>query len=149
MEKPVNTFKIVCISDTHDKINELKNLPEGDVLIHAGDFTHKSSLEEIEMFNKWLSKQPHPIKIVIAGNHDILFDIENNQLRAKAKGFPVSKDQCAQARKLLTNCTYLQDSFITVHGYKIYGSPWTPYHRGLAFNASEDLIKEIWKNYEQ
>jgi predicted phosphodiesterase len=31
-------MKIVCISDTHEKHKQL-NLPKGDVLIHAGDFT--------------------------------------------------------------------------------------------------------------
>lgn len=31
-------MKIVCISDTHEKHKQL-DLPDGDVLIHAGDFT--------------------------------------------------------------------------------------------------------------
>ena len=31
-------MKIVCISDTHEKHKQL-DLPKGDVLIHAGDFT--------------------------------------------------------------------------------------------------------------
>jgi len=31
-------MRIVCIADTHEKHKQVK-LPEGDILIHAGDFT--------------------------------------------------------------------------------------------------------------
>ncbi len=26
----------------------------------------------------------------------------------------------------LTNCIYLEDSFVILHGLKIYGTPWQP-----------------------
>ena len=29
-------------------------------------------------------------------------------------------------KRLLTNCVYLEDSWIELYGYKIYGSPWCP-----------------------
>jgi len=46
---------------------------------------------------------------------------------------------------MLTNCIYLEDSSTTVHGYKIYGSPWTPYFFGWAFNAQRGKeCAEIW-----
>jgi hypothetical protein len=34
------SLKIVCISDTHGKHRNLK-VPDGDVLVHAGDITSK------------------------------------------------------------------------------------------------------------
>lgn len=34
------SLKIVCISDTHNKHRNLK-VPDGDVLVHAGDITSK------------------------------------------------------------------------------------------------------------
>lgn len=36
--------RIVCISDTH---NSTVKLPDGDVLIHAGDLTNQGSYSEV------------------------------------------------------------------------------------------------------
>jgi len=33
-------------------------------------------VEEVAKFNHWLSRLPHPHKILIAGNHDWLFEKE-------------------------------------------------------------------------
>ena len=39
-------MKVVCISDTHGHHEKL-DLPEGDLIIHSGDFSaHLSSVEE-------------------------------------------------------------------------------------------------------
>lgn len=39
-EKPPGCTRFVCISDTHGKQNSMKfPVPEGDVLIHSGDFS--------------------------------------------------------------------------------------------------------------
>ena len=51
-----------------------KKLPDGDILIHAGDFTRCGHLSEVREFNAWLKSQPHKHKIVIAGNHELSFD---------------------------------------------------------------------------
>jgi hypothetical protein len=64
----------VIISDTHSKHDEISSLPAGDVLIHCGDFTRKGYLSEIQAFAAWLAKQPHPHKLVIAGNHELTLD---------------------------------------------------------------------------
>lgn len=69
-------IRFVCISDTHGLHSHL-NIPSGDVLIHAGDFTNIGEPEITQEFNQWLGKLPHPTKVVIAGNHDLCFDIEN------------------------------------------------------------------------
>ena len=43
------------MSDTHSMTSKLKNpIPEGDVFIHAGDFTNKGTLEEVRAFNSWI-----------------------------------------------------------------------------------------------
>ena len=62
---------IVCISDTH---NYQPDLPPGDILIHAGDLTENGSFDELHAQFTWLNSQPHPHKLVIAGNHDFLLD---------------------------------------------------------------------------
>ena len=54
--------------------NEQPNLPNGDILLHLGDFAidkgGTARRNAIERFDRWLSRQPHSVKIVIRGNHD-------------------------------------------------------------------------------
>ncbi|PWN17863.1 Metallo-dependent phosphatase [Microstroma glucosiphilum] len=64
--------RVVMISDTHG--NELKDVPDGDILLHAGDLTRLGSTEELQEQVDWLCSLPHPIKVVIAGNHDYALD---------------------------------------------------------------------------
>ena len=50
---------LVCISDTHTaKIL----LPEGDILIHAGDLTYKGKTSEIKDQLDWLSSYKNYFK---------------------------------------------------------------------------------------
>ena len=56
--------RIVCISDTH---NQTPKLPQGDVLIHAGDMTKQGSRHELERTVRWLESTDFEAKIVIAG----------------------------------------------------------------------------------
>lgn len=117
-------MKIVCISDTHEH-HERIAVPEGDVLVHAGDFTWTGSEGSIKEFNEWLGTLPHKYKIIIAGNHDWLFQREPERARA-----------------LITNAHYLEDSEVTIEGVKFYGSPWQPEFHNWAFNlprGSKDL----------
>lgn len=66
-------MKVVCISDTHG-LHDGVEVPEGDLLIHAGDITNVGKMELVRSFNDWLATLPHPHKIVIAGNHDFCFE---------------------------------------------------------------------------
>ena len=50
-------LRFVCISDTHSLTDEMPTaIPNGDILLHAGDFTCRGHIEEIEKFNKFLGK---------------------------------------------------------------------------------------------
>ena len=61
-------------------------IPEGDILIHAGDFTRCGNLQEVREFNTWLGTLPHKHKIVIAGNHELSFDQEfRNKMQKSAQ----------------------------------------------------------------
>jgi len=67
-------IRIVCISDTHGQHAKL-SVPDGELLVHAGDFmAFGDRPREIVDFNHWLCKQPHQYKVVIAGNHDLMFE---------------------------------------------------------------------------
>ena len=68
--------RFVIVSDTHSKHSQLV-LPEGDVLLHTGDFTKLGTLKEVKKFSNWLGRQGgFKFRVVIAGNHEYTFDLE-------------------------------------------------------------------------
>ncbi|VDM61484.1 unnamed protein product [Angiostrongylus costaricensis] len=125
LDTPVfdNKVRFVCISDTHDKLDEfLSIIPDGDVLIHAGDFTNYGDLGEVIKFNAEIGELPHKYKLVVPGNHELGFEdgeAMNEKLLAGLSMLGISK-----AYELLSNCTYLCDRSVEVYGIKIYGAPW-------------------------
>jgi Icc-related predicted phosphoesterase len=109
--------RVIFVSDTH---NELHNVvvPDGDVLIHCGDMTDFGKREELERFNQQFMTYPHPTKVVIPGNHDLLLFDEPD------------------ARDLFdSSIHYLVDSAVVVHGLKIHGHPWVAGMGEGNFNA--------------
>lgn len=103
---------IVCISDTHELHREV-DVPAGDILIHAGDFTMFSkSATAILDFNEWLGELPHSHKIVVPGNHEFFLEADPSK------------------RSLISNATVLIDEAVEVMGLKIWGSPITPLYGG-------------------
>jgi Icc-related predicted phosphoesterase len=109
---------IVVLSDTHELHREV-DVPPGDLLIHAGDFTMDSrNAEKLIDFNEWLGYLPHSFRIAIPGNHD--FAVED-----------------PSRRQLLTNATLLINECVEVMGLKIWGSPATPLF-GEAFGVATE-----------
>lgn len=108
-------MRLVCLSDVHSRQAEVV-VPDGDLLIVAGDLTKRGGRPEIEAFDRWLATLPHPHKVVIAGNHDFAFEID------------------PEARSWIRHATYLQDEEVTIGGLRIWGSPWTPRFFDWAFN---------------
>jgi len=101
--RPLRKVRVVCISDTHGRHRDL-HLPEGDILIHAGDFTHFGKDKDVIDFNDWLGTLPFQHKIVVNGNH------ENN---APWQGKVV---------ELLTNACFLKHTSVMLSGLHIYGT---------------------------
>ena len=120
-------MRLVLISDTHGQHRKFA-IPEGDVLIHAGDFMYSGRyMMEISDFNDWLGSLPHKHKVVVAGNHDILFETPH------------------VSRALLTNATYLENSGAVIEGLKFWGSPVQPEFNDWAFNVKRGRdIKKYW-----
>jgi predicted phosphohydrolase len=61
-------IRVVCISDTHDRHHQLV-IPDGDVLIHAGDFSFFGR-DNLDDLNAWFGTLTHQHKILVNGNHD-------------------------------------------------------------------------------
>ncbi len=124
-------MRLVCISDTHN-LTERLVVPDGDILLHAGDLTQRGSRIEVERAARWLASLPQRHKVVIAGNHDFLF-----------------QEDPAAARALLRDVSglvYLEDEEATVAGLRIYGTPWQPWFFDWAFNLPRDgdELGRVW-----
>jgi hypothetical protein len=52
--------RFVCISDTH---TQTFDVPDGDVLIHAGDLTGTGRKEQMAVTGDWLIGMKHPVKM--------------------------------------------------------------------------------------
>jgi Icc-related predicted phosphoesterase len=121
-------MRLVCISDTHGHHRRL-TIPDGDVLIHAGDFTDQSNIAEVTDFLMWFEKQSHPARVLCCGNHDSLFESDPDI-----------------ARSLIpSGVTYLQDTGCEISGLRFWGSPVQPWFYDLAFNRQRgDEINRHW-----
>jgi Icc-related predicted phosphoesterase len=127
-------MRLVNISDTHGHQDKLE-MPEGDVLIHAGDFTYfGSNKKQYQTFAKWFLGQPHKYKIFIAGNHELKFDENKSQALSWFRSLPGWND----------NTYYLQNSGVLIEGLYFYGAPQQPIFGDLAFNADYDELVKVW-----
>lgn len=132
--------RIVCISDTHTKHASIKEVPDGDIIIHSGDFTLTGKKKEVQIFTDWFSALPHQHKIIIAGNHELTLDADFYEQHWKRfHKNEYKKEDCEEVRKILTEnekIIYLQDTFVTINGLKIYGCPSQPAYNTGAFALS-------------
>lgn len=103
-------MRLVCISDTHGDHEGLA-LPQGDVLIHAGDVSAHGHRAETLEFMKWLGAQGFEHTLCIAGNHDTYIEQELLQVQQFAH---------------LNGVQLLNDSGCEINGVSFWGSPITP-----------------------
>lgn len=121
-------MRIVIISDTHNKAHMI-DLPEGDVLLHAGDFTNGGTVEELVRFNAWLDQQEFDHRVIIPGNHELLFEKDWNYAASLIPAADAILDQKA----------YDAD------GLKIWGEPRQPWFYDWAFNVPrEEMEEKCW-----
>jgi Icc-related predicted phosphoesterase len=138
-----NKVRFVCISDTHGKMDEILHLiPDGDVLIHAGDFTDYGDVGEVIKFNDEMGKLPHKYKLVIAGNHELGFEDGEEMTSRQMAG--LNMIGIKKAYELLTNCTYLCDRQVDVFGLKVYGAPWHPMPGYSFYRSRGQALLQKW-----
>lgn len=120
----------MCLADTHG-LHRQADVPEGEFLLHAGDFLRTGTdPAEIEDFDDWLAGLPHPHKIVVAGNHDLLFERDPKQ-----------------ARKRLRHAVYLENATaaVAIGGLSFWGSLVTPDSPDWAFSSSRCRdLRKLW-----
>jgi len=148
-------MRVVAISDTHGHHRELE-MPPGDILIHAGDFTGWGERDIVEDFNQWLGElTQYKYKVVIAGNHEYNFDqslLDDDMKRGlfqrdleamERSGLDTTNSN--SIKNLLTNAVYLENDSVDIYGVHIFGTPMSPEFMGsTGFQLPEDQIRHFW-----
>lgn len=120
-------IKIVAISDTH---GHQPTLPEGDVLIVAGDWSGCGTYQETRKFLKWMKEIRHRYDeiYVVPGNHDKIVEQEPKLIEQECDDIDVT---------LLIN----KEARYRAHSF--YGHPYTPEFCNWAFMGDEEKLKLI------
>ena len=122
-------MRLVIVSDTHGMQDQM-SFPEGDVLLHCGDFCMGGGPKELTQMLTWFDKLEYRHKICIAGNHDIHAEGNTPFVRDALKEF---------------NSHYLFESGITIDGIKFWGSPIQPEFHDWAFNRTKQFRSTYWR----
>ena len=147
-------MRIVCISDTHGLHKIMENygtLPDGDVLVHAGDCTNVGKPHEVKEFVEWfMNLKGFDTKIFIAGNHDFAFEEHR---------YPYNKGDYDWYYHLMneenlsqSDVVYLEDNSFIIESpefgkpIKFWGSPWQPEFYNWAFNLPRmgEELEKYW-----
>ena len=135
--------RLVVMSDTHGSHLGVQ-VPDGDVLIHCGDFCSHGQYIDALKFVNWFGTHPHKHKIFIAGNHDRWMENAPDEAEGILTGYKT--------------IDYLKDDWIivgdddphsaNVKTAKIYGSPWQPEFYNWAFNLPRNgwELGQKWSN---
>lgn len=128
-------MRLVFLSDTHCQMDMIKyKVPDGDVLIHCGDWTYsgtvKEFMKEIDIFNML----PHEHKILCVGNHERF---------AERLGIRFVQELCEPS-------IVLHNESAVINDVKFYGSASTKWFHNWAFNIRgyDNLTKE-WKQIDE
>ncbi|KAK8217306.1 hypothetical protein M8818_001559 [Zalaria obscura] len=155
--------RILIISDTHSTPLLASNdpppdhafrapLPEADVLIHCGDLTQTGGLDEYDVALDTLAQIDAPLKLVIAGNHDLTLDGEwmgegvGRPQRAYATVEEARREHEGAVEMWKGNGRARREGVVFfeegVHGFvlrngarlTVYASPYTPSFQSWAFD---------------
>ena len=140
-------MKICAISDLHGYLP--KSLPECDVLVIAGDIVpleyQRSTVQSVAWlagpFQNWCLKRKCSEIVVVAGNHDFIFEhcINNFFTPREIHDILFKLDS-----KLKIH--YLCDSYVTIKDITFYGTSLCPSLRNWAFYRDSDSLKEGFIN---
>jgi len=134
------SIRLVAISDTHCRHRRMQ-IPAGDILIHAGDATMAGELDSLEDLDAWFGDLPHPVKIFVPGNHDIVF----HRTFYDSQWWRFGSTPPRPVPFLFKNAIVLIDDVIEVCGIRVLGSPWVPKYHDWAFNLEQHELDTHWQ----
>lgn len=135
--------RFVLVSDTH---NHRPSLPEGDILLHAGDFTMNGSMKETINAMEWVGVQASKFEhvVITGGNHDFFMWHLSQEMGTQAVRDFVFKHAGP-------NVMYLENELWATElegkTFSVYGSPVQPVFGEMAWNVERGpAIKAVWDN---
>ncbi|CAG9986814.1 unnamed protein product [Clonostachys byssicola] len=138
-DKPA--VRLVCIADTH---SQTVAVPDGDILIHAGDITHAGTVAELNTQFDWLRSQPHPVKIVVAGNHDYcstLQKVKGRKLHIYGAPYMPKVDgyrfEYTEATQPWSDKVPVETDILVTH--------CPPQHHRDLYQGCPHLLREVWR----
>lgn len=133
-------MRLVITSDTHGfhrgwTLYDL--LPEGDVFIHAGDYSRDyGSWTDTVRFAQWMSELPYQHKVLCPGNHDV----------------GIAEKQREAVELFSEHGIHLlgvpHSNLVELDGVTFGGGPWMPvsgWTPPWGFETAEDVREEIWE----
>lgn len=158
--------RFVLISDTH---SQTTHIPDGDVLLHAGDLTTLGQPDDLGAQVEWLKSLAHEHKIFICGNHDFsactdqdFYETRGRQLNAqlhvqdsahdvaRAKQILNRDSLCEKALTYLNNQPHqftVQRAQTSHYQWTVWGSPWSPQFHDWAWNYKRGVqARHIYKD---
>jgi Icc-related predicted phosphoesterase len=125
-------MKIWHISDTHMNHSQLQ-IPDGiDIVVHSGDASNQRdpfrNESELRAFLDWFSLLKVPTKIFVPGNHDTSME----------RGLITKELVESMGVHVLINEEKV------IHGFKFWGSPFTPTYGDWAYMTSRSKISRLW-----
>jgi predicted phosphohydrolase len=137
------------------------------MILHGGDFSNVGELKDIEKFHKEFGELPYPVKIFIAGNHDLSLDkacfcdpLRSREFQRYSNRLGISTEEysdramaCVRSEECPSgSLRYLHDESVLVtcdehpdSPLKVYGSPWQPEFFNWAFNLDRGSpLAEKW-----
>ncbi|CAL5972256.1 Calcineurin-like_phosphoesterase [Hexamita inflata] len=123
-------MQITHISDIHGLQRKILSLPGGDILFVTGDVTSSTrpELEVVLEFFEFLQRQNYDFIVLIAGNHDKLFQEKSAEIRSLLKRYP--------------KIFYLEDEMLCItvrdQPLRIFGTP----HSALSWSSAFVLTKQ-------
>ena len=129
--------RIWHISDTHT-YHRLLTIPENiDIVIFSGDCSNPrdpyNNEPEVKDFISWYKELPIKHKIFVAGNHDTSIE-EGLIKKIDFTGY---------------NIHYLENDYIDIEGFKIFGSPYTPTFGNWSFMKARDKMDKLWSKVDE
>lgn len=127
--KPDGKVRFVFISDTH-MFHDHIWLPDGDVLIHAGDILAEwaNTASDLAHALQWFGRQTHAQKIFIGGNHDVCL----TQLSAEH-----IQSMCSRSVRYLSPDS---PSLTVARGIHLHGLPWSLAGKALSCNRAFQIL---------
>lgn len=117
--------------------HRLLTIPENiDLVIFSGDCSNPrdpyNNELEVKAFIDWYKGLPIKHKIFVAGNHDTSIE----------KGLIKKIDFTGY------NIHYLENDYINIEGFKIFGSPYTPTFGNWSFMKARHKLDKLWSKVD-